>query len=119
VDASATGVRAVPLPVLDNHGNVIPEDLIRATMQKKQPFWRVVLGALAGGMMFTVVSRPGPDCSIYDPCTPKEKHYKAYAPTVGLFVGALVGAAYATATVDREQAVKLLRERRGSPESKP
>lgn len=114
VEASAVAMRAQPLPVLDHDGQVISEDLIRATMRDRggRRVLYVLVSAIAGSAVFAALTRPDHDCSIYDPCTPQEKYYRDHAPLVGLFVGSLVGAMIPNYSVDRARAVEILRERR-------
>jgi hypothetical protein len=112
VDASATAVRAVPLPVLDNYGDVIAEDLIRATMRDgSRSLLKPILGAVIGGIVFASIAAPEHACDIYDPCTPQEEFYRDNAPKLGVIAGALIGAAFMMREVDRETAVELLRAR--------
>lgn len=116
VDASAVAMRARPLPVLDKYGEVISEELIRATMRGKgrRAVFNPIILALLGGIAFAAATNPGHDCDIYDPCTPQEEFYMNKGPLVGMLVGALVGAATPDGSVNRERAVRLLRERRSA-----
>lgn len=114
VDASAVAMRAQPLPVLDDYGVAISEDLIRATMRGKgrRALLNPLTGALIGLSVFALATNPGLECSIYEPCTPREEFYMNTGPVVGMIVGILVGAALPDGSVNREQAVALLRDRR-------
>lgn len=119
IDASAIAMRAQPLPVVDDYGQVISEDLIHVTMRDRtgRSLAFTVVGALVGVIVFAARTSPSHDCTIYDPCTPQEEYYRDKGPLVGLFVGALVGAAIPNGSVDREGAVKLLRARRRAARS--
>ena len=115
VGSSATAARQL-LPVLDDYGQVIAEDSIRATMRPPEPILsRLAAATIVGAFVFHVV-RPKPakgaDCSIYDPCTPREEYYKN-AWVAGAAVGFIVG--YGTIgdkSLSRWQAVEILRARR-------
>ena len=112
---------AQPLPVLDDQGKVIPEDLIRATVHDGgfRDFLNPVLGALFGILVFSSSTQPGHDCSIYDPCTPQEHRYKDLGAFVGMVVGALVGSAFPNGSVDRPEAVRRLRATRSTEAATP
>jgi hypothetical protein len=101
------------IAVLDDDGNVIPEELIRATMRPERfRILRPVVGAIAGMTIFAVATMPPGDCSIYDPCSPREKYMYGAGPFVGLLVGGLIGAALPVGKVDRAEAVEKIRAER-------
>ena len=108
-------VRAERLPVLDDDGNVIPEDLIAATMRPGgHNVLRPLVGVLMGLLVFVVTSQPQNDaaCDIYEPCTPREEWRRTYAPWTGLAVGLMVGFALPNGSIDRWKAVETLRAQR-------
>jgi hypothetical protein len=106
--------------VLDLDGNVIPEDSITATMRPGHtPIWRPALGVFAGLVMFAVVNQPGHDCDIYDPCTPREEWRQSAAPLTGMLVGLLVSLAFPDGSINRVQAVQLIRGRRQADKTAP
>jgi hypothetical protein len=101
------------IAVLDDDGNVIPEELIRATMRPERfRILRPVVGGLAGMAIFAAATMPPGDCSVYDPCSPREKYMYGVGPFVGLLVGGLVGAALPVGKVDRADAVERIRAER-------
>jgi hypothetical protein len=117
IDSSAVALRYTPLPVYDDFGLVIPEDLIRATLRDggRQRRINLVISTLAGAALFALLSPDplnGADCSIYDPCTPRERYYKDHAAVWGLGVGFIVGFALPDGSVDRWEAVERLRAQR-------
>jgi hypothetical protein len=120
VAAATTGVRVERLPVFDDAGEIISEELIRQTMKPPSKRRFFLFGSLAGLAIFTVATRTGDrDCSIYEPCSPREKFRKSWGPWIGFGVGTLVGLAVPT-DVDREAAIKKIRHERrtarlGSP----
>jgi hypothetical protein len=112
MDATAVGARVERLPVYDNAGVVISEELIRQTMKPPSARRFFLFGSLAGLIVFTVATRTGDrDCSIYEPCSPREKFKKSWGPWVGFGVGTLVGLSAPTG-VDREAAIKQIRRDR-------
>jgi hypothetical protein len=101
------------IAVLDDDGNVIPEELIRATMRPERfRILRPVVGALVGMAIFAAATMPPGDCSIYEPCSPREKYLNGFGPSVGLVVGALIGAALPVGKIDRAEAVEMIRAER-------
>jgi hypothetical protein len=112
MDATAFGARVERLPVYDEAGALISEELIRQTMKPPSARRFFLFGSLAGLAVFTVATRTGDrDCSIYEPCSPREKFRKSWGPWVGFGVGTLVGLSVPTG-VDREAAIKQLRRER-------
>jgi hypothetical protein len=116
IAASATGFRPL-LPVLDDFGQVIPEDSIRLTMRPPNSRAISILAtAAAGAMMFHLIRPKAPndaDCSIHEPCTAREKFYNSRAPLAGAVVGFILGyGLIRDERVDRWQAVEILRARR-------
>jgi len=106
-----------PLPVLDDSGREIPESLIVSTMRPGTVrMRRVVTTALLGGILFAALNTSGHDCDIYDPCTQREKFRESFGWVTGLFVGGFLGVASASPGIDREQAVKLIRDQRRAEE---
>ncbi|HJQ19659.1 MAG TPA: hypothetical protein VJ867_04860 [Gemmatimonadaceae bacterium] len=106
------------MPVLDNQGRVIPEDLIRETMRPASTgrrVFNVAVSTLAGLVAFTIATSPpqDDDCSIYAPCTGREKFRYTYGPITGTAVGFLIGLAMPAGKVDRAEAVRRLRQRFG------
>ena len=111
VDAAATGARIERLPVYDDAGTVIPEELIRQTMKPPSNRRLWLVGSIVGLITFTMATRTDGDCSIYEPCSPREKWRKQWGPWVGFGVGTLVGLSYPTGT-DREAAITQIRRER-------
>jgi hypothetical protein len=119
-DSTAVAFSIQRLPVLDLDGNVIPEDSITAVMQPGHtPFWRPALGVFGGLLMFTVMNLAGHDCDIYDPCTPREEWRQNAAPLTGMLIGLLVSLAYPDGSINRQQAVQLIRGRRQADKAAP
>ena len=115
VEATAVAVRAERLPVLDDDGNVISEDAIQQLM--RPPKWQIrrpLVGALVGLVMFTLANQPAgnADCSVYNPCTPREEWRQSGAPLIGLIVGTMLGFATPDGRIDRWRAVEMIREER-------
>lgn len=112
------------LPVLDDSGQVIPEDLILATMRPASTARSVVrfaVGALIGGLLFNVVTPHPPghaDCSIYEPCTNQERVYRDFSWVVGAGVGMTIAWAAGSNEVTRWKAVEILRAKRRAPETR-
>ena len=108
-----TGIAWRPLPVLDHAGNVIPEALIQETMRPaKIRARRVIPGMILGAILFGAITTPGHDCSIYDPCTQREKFRQSYGWLTGLVAGGLLFAATAGEPIDRERAIQMIRDKR-------
>jgi hypothetical protein len=113
VDSTAVAARIDRLPVLDDAGDVISEELIQFTM--RPPRWvirRPLLGALTGFVVFALASDPGRNCSPYEPCSPREKWTRDVGPLLGIFVGAVVGIALPDQSIDRWRAVEIIRAER-------
>ena len=105
-----TARNALRLPVYDDFGQIIPEDLIRSKMKPRSKGW-MVTNTILVWTAFLVATRPGADCSIYDPCTPREKFRSRHGAWIGLPVGAMLATAI-NAGVDRERAVSIIRQER-------
>lgn len=108
---------AARLPVLDDFGQVIPEDSIQLTMRPPQVRAFSLLAVAGLGALVFNGLRPQPprsaDCSIYEPCTPREEFYKSRSALIGAVVGFMVGGAIIPDRgIDRWQAVEILRARR-------
>ena len=104
------------LPVLDNFGAVIPERFILSRV-KSGTGARIgvgLLGAAAGVLIGRALSIPGgnPDCSKYEPCSDREKYYKATLPGLGLLVGFLLTAVVPDYGTDRFEAIEKIRAER-------
>jgi len=112
-DSAAVALRADALAVRDDDGNVILEELIAARMRPpRRQILRTFLGAMAGLAVFVAATQPSNDCSIYEPCTAREKFQMNVGPFVGMFVGGVLGRAMADPGVNRWQAVEQIREER-------
>ena len=108
-----TAVLFRPLPVLDYAGKEIPEDQIQMTMRPgRVRKWRVVTGAFLGMLGFAALTISQHDCTIYDPCTAREKYLETFGWGTGIVVGGLVGAATAPAGIDRWRAIQIIRDQR-------
>ena len=110
-----------PLPVMDHAGNEIPDSLIVATMRPSRVrTWRVVLGAVTGMIVFAAATVNEHDCSIYDPCSQREKFLASGGWITGMIVGGLVGAATSGNGIDRDRAVEIIRaQRRAQAQEQP
>jgi hypothetical protein len=120
INPVAMGNRLEPLQVLDDAGRVITEQEIQARLQPRYGRRLYVVGMLAGLLVGTVVSsQPERECSIYEPCSPREEFTKGNAWWVGLVTGTLLGFSIPDG-VNREQAVARIRaERRASAGTPP
>lgn len=101
------------LPVLDDFGAVIPEQLIQRNVTSRMGA-RIgfgLLGAAAGYWLGKVLSVPSgdPDCSIYEPCSEREKYFMANLPVLGALVGFLLTAVAPDYETDRFDAIAKIR----------
>lgn len=113
VDSTAVAASIERLPVLDDEGNVIPEGMIQLKMRPAQ--WgirRPLVGALVGLVLLAAVTNPGRDCDPYEPCSPRERFMRDTGPVLGLVVGTLIGLTVEDKSIDRWQAVELIRAER-------
>lgn len=113
LDSTAVAARVERLAVYDDDGVLISEREILATMRPARwGIWRPAIGALVGVVLFTVVTQPSSDCSIYEPCTQQERFARDLGPWVGLAVGTMLGLTIPNQSIDRWQAVEILRAER-------
>jgi hypothetical protein len=104
------------LPVLDDFGIVIPERLIRVRVRPRKGM-RVglgLVGAVAGALIGTALSTPegNPDCSIYEPCSDREKFYQGTLPVFGFLLGFFLTAVIPDYGTDRFEAIEKIRAER-------
>jgi len=73
-----------------------------------------LVGAAAGYFIGKAISSPAgnPDCSIYEPCSEKEKYYIANLPLLGSWVGFLLAAVVPDYETDRFDAIAKIRAER-------
>jgi hypothetical protein len=109
------------LPILDDAGQVITEDEIRAAMNdgNGRRLLYSSLGALIG-MLVLYNAVPGnvdADCSIYEPCSDREQFYRDWSLGVGAIAGGLILGMAPEYGRDRYKAVEHIRaiRRGGSP----
>lgn len=113
LDSTAVAARVERLAVYDDDGKLISEREILATMRPPRwGVWRPAVGALTGLLIFVLATNPGSDCTIYDPCTPRERFRRDLGPFIGLAVGAMLGFTIPDQSVDRWQAVEIIRAQR-------
>lgn len=105
-----TARSAIRLPVYDDYGQIIPEDLIQSKLKAPSKRWWVLHTTLVW-VVFVAATRPGADCTIYDPCTPREEFRAQHGLWIGLPVGAMIATAI-NVGVDRERAVWIIRSER-------
>jgi hypothetical protein len=103
------------LLVLDDFGDVIPEQLIKSRMRSSGArWWEQPLAFIGGAAIAYLVAPKGPNnnnCSEFDPCTDREKFYQTTSIPVGGAIGVLVLNALSPG-VDRFQSVAKIREER-------
>lgn len=104
------------LPVFDDYGVVISERLIQRNVTSRigSRIGIGLAGAAAGYWLGTVLSAPSgdPDCSIYEPCSEREKFYMVNLPLLGAFVGFLLTAVVPDYDTDRFDAIEKIRMER-------
>jgi hypothetical protein len=116
---AAIGITATdslaPLSVLDDFGDMIPESLIQSHMRHGGVRWYMQpFGFLAGGVVAYAGLPHGKSsnsCSIYDPCSDREKFYRGSSFWVGGVIGALLLNAAVPGTT-RFQAIERIRQER-------
>ncbi len=106
------------LPVLDDYGQVIPESLIRSRVKSRTGL-RIaggLLGGIVGAAIGYAVSVPdgSPDCSIYEPCSDREKYYQGALPALGFVLGFLLTGVVPDYDTDRFDAINQIRRERGA-----
>jgi hypothetical protein len=103
---------STPLVLTDVWGRVITEQEIRQHMRLfswKTAATTALLGASLG--LGAATRKDNADCSIYEPCTEREKYLES-APFVGAIVGFMVGTQFGR--VGRVEAIQeIMAERRG------
>jgi hypothetical protein len=107
------------LPILDDAGQVITEDDIRAAMSDGggRRLMYTTLGALIGALVLynAVPGNLDADCSVYEPCTEREEFYRDWSVVVGGVTGALITGMAPEYGRDRFEAVEYIRAlRRGA-----
>ena len=107
------------LPILDDAGQVISEDDIRAAMSdgSARRLMFGSLGALVGLVVFQLAlpTNGDADCDIYEPCTEREEYYREWGLVAGALSGALVVGMAPEYGRDRYKAVEFIRAlRRGA-----
>lgn len=112
------------LPVLDDAGVVITEEQIKAAMSHSggKALAFTLLGAGLGALVMQgVLPQPkgGADCSIYEPCTDREKVYVNVGPWAGALLGAVLMATIPDYGRDRFEAVEHIRRQRRPPAPTP
>jgi len=108
------------LPVLDDYGRVIPESLIQSRVKSRTGL-RIVGGLLGGIIGATIgyaasVPEGNPDCSIYEPCSDREKYYQGALPALGFLVGFLLTGVVPDYETDRFDAIEQIRRQRAAPQ---
>lgn len=107
-----------PLQILDNFGLPITESQIQRKMQPARARWAAIpLGFLIGGFLVYSAAPRGSsedNCSIYEPCSDREKFYRSSAFFAGGVMGMLFGGAAAANKVDRFEAIDMIRQERRS-----
>ncbi|MGK2963593.1 MAG: hypothetical protein ACSLFK_15850 [Gemmatimonadaceae bacterium] len=102
------------LPVLDDAGNSISESAIKSKMRRfGAPWWLNPPAFVAGGLSLLVATYSGGDndCSVYEPCTDREKFLRRSSFSVGGVLGVvLVNAIFPG--VNRVAAVEKIRAER-------
>lgn len=115
IERSATAMASAPLPVLDDYGEPITEEAIAAAVRPKGKTRKLLyplLGILAG--MSLMDGSPGMyrDCSIYEPCSDKDRFYQTFGFAFGAVAGGLLGYAIPAGEVTRLEAVQRIRAAR-------
>ena len=104
-----------PLPVLDDFGDMIPESMIQKHMRHGSIRWYMQpFGFIAGGIVAYAAfphGKSNDNCSIYDPCSDREKFYRGSSFWIGGIVGTLILNA-AGAGTSRIQAIEQIRAER-------
>lgn len=104
-----------PLPVLDDFGDMIPESLIQSHIGRGRIRWYMQpFGFVAGGFLAYAIlphGKSSDNCSIYDPCSDREKFYRQSSFLVGGIISALLINAAAPGTT-RLQAIEGIRQER-------
>jgi hypothetical protein len=104
-----------PLPVVDDFGDMIPEPLIQSHMRHGRVRWYMQpVGFIAGGLVAYAGlphGKSNDNCSIYDPCSDREKFYRESSFWVGGLIGSLLLNAAGPGTT-RLQAIERIREER-------
>lgn len=106
---------AKPLQVLDDYGTPILEVDIRDHMKTGVGRWLMQpLGLVVGAVtMYQAVpkGKSTDNCSVYDPCSDRQKYYRGSAAVVGAIVGVLVVNA-AVPERSRTEAIEAIRAER-------
>ena len=117
VSNTAVAARDEPLPVLDDDGVVIPEPFIEAAMRPPLNGFmrflaRTTMGIAAATFLASRFDTPGRDCSIYEPCSDREKMQKSASPWFGFAIGVMASYAVISTGYDRLEAVERIRAER-------
>ena len=106
-----------PLQILDNSGQPITESQIQRKMRPSRARWVAYpLGFIIGGSIVYVAAPKGPsqdNCSIYEPCSKREEFYRNTSFIAGGVIGLIFGGALSANTVDRFEAIEMIRQERG------
>lgn len=110
---------AAPLQILDDFGQPITESQIRRKMKPSRARWAAYpLGFLVGAFVVGAGAPRGPskdNCSVYEPCSDREKFYRSSSVIAGGMIGLILGGAAAAGGTDRFEAIDKIRlERRGA-----
>ena len=115
VAVGSTPAAQEPLPLLDDFGTPITEAEIKRYQKRNKAKWYLQpFGLIAGAALGYGAVPKGPsedNCSIYDPCSDREKFYRSSGALVGGVVGILLMNA-AGPGLDRYQAIQVIREER-------
>lgn len=118
--SGSTGARTSAdslLPVLDDDGVVIPEELIRATMRRPgavRGFAYPVLLGLLGASLASGLEGSSRVCDIYQPCSDRDKFHKHVGPFAFMAAGVALSFALPTGEVTRLQAIQRIRAARNA-----
>ena len=109
---------ATPLQILDDSGKPITESQIRRKMRPSRSRWVAYpMGFIIGGLIVGVAAPRGPskdNCSIYEPCSDREKFYRSTSILAGGIIGMIFGGAVVAKKVDRIEAIDMIRQERRS-----
>lgn len=114
---SAVAARGEPLPVYDDDGVIIPEQMIVETMEPRlggvmRSIIRVTSGWVGAAYLQRQAAVHGRDCSIYEPCSEQEKWRMSAAPWFGFAIGVLLSYVALPGGYDRQDAVERIRAER-------
>jgi hypothetical protein len=110
---------AAPLQILDDFGQPITESDIQRRMKHSRWRWLAQPAGFILGAVLIGNAVPKGDskdhCSIYEPCSDREKFYRSSGYVVGGVIGLLfMNVAIAGSNTTRLEAVEMVREERRS-----